>query len=57
VICALLTLMGLLPFLNTTLGLVPIYGNDIRPHALLTAVAANFGFAYRSNESRVRGAT
>jgi hypothetical protein len=45
VIYALLTLMGLLPFLNTTLGLAPIHGNDIRLHALLAAVAANFGFA------------
>lgn len=53
---ALLTLMGLLPFLNTTLGLVPIHDKDIQLHALLAAVAANFGFAYRSNESRVRGA-
>jgi hypothetical protein len=56
VIYALLTLVGLLPFLNTTLGLAPILGNDIQLHALLAAVAANFGFAYRSNESRVRGA-
>jgi hypothetical protein len=56
VIYALLTLVGLLPFLNTTLGLVPILGNDIQLHALLAAVAANFGFAYRANESRVRGA-
>ena len=55
-IYALLTLVGLLPFLNTTLGLVPILGNDIQLHALLAAVAANFGFAYRANESRVRGA-
>jgi hypothetical protein len=56
VIYALLTLMGLLPFLNTTFGLVPIYGNDIWLHALLAAVAAYFGFAYRSSESRVREA-
>ncbi len=47
VIYALLTVMGLLPFLNTTFGLVPIYGNDIWLHALLAAVAAYFGFAYR----------
>lgn len=47
VIYAVLTLMGLLPFLNTTFGLIPIYGNDIWLHALLAAVAAYFGFAYR----------
>jgi hypothetical protein len=44
---ALLTVMGLIPASNTTFGLVPIYGHDIWLHALLAAVAAYFGFAYR----------
>lgn len=47
VIYAILTVMGLLPFLNTTFGLVPVYGHDIWLHAVLAAVAAYFGFAYR----------
>ena len=42
-----LTVMGLIPATNTTFGLVPIYGHDIWLHALLAAVAAYFGFAYR----------
>jgi hypothetical protein len=44
---ALLTILGVIPATNTTFGLVPIYGNDIWLHALLAAIAAYFGFAYR----------
>ena len=44
---ALLTVLGAIPATNTTFGLVPIYGHDIWLHALLAAVAAYFGFAYR----------
>lgn len=44
---ALLTILGLIPATNTTFGLVPIYGHDVWLHALLAAVAAYFGFAYR----------
>lgn len=44
---AVLTVMGMIPASNTTFGLVPIYGHDIWLHALLAAVAAYFGFAYR----------
>jgi hypothetical protein len=44
---ALLAILGLIPATNTTFGLVPIYGHDIWLHALLAAVAAYFGFAYR----------
>lgn len=57
IIYALLTVMGLLPFLNTTFGLVPIYGNDVWLHALLAAVAAYFGFAYRDRDVRVTART
>ena len=45
VIYALLAVMGLIPGLNTTFGLVPIYGHDVWLHALLAIVAAYFGFA------------
>jgi hypothetical protein len=44
IIYALFTVMGLIPGLSTTFGLVPLYGNDIWLHALLGAVAAYFGF-------------
>jgi hypothetical protein len=45
VIYAVLTVMGLIPGLNTTFGLVPLYGNDIWLHALIAVVSAWFGFA------------
>ena len=41
---ALLTVMGLIPVLNTTFGLVPIFGADVGLHALIAAVAGYFGF-------------
>lgn len=44
ILYVLLAVMGLLPFTNTTFGLVPIFGNDIWLHALTAAVAAYFGF-------------
>lgn len=45
VVYAILAVMGFIPVLNTTFGLVPLYGHDIWLHALLAAVAAYFGFA------------
>jgi hypothetical protein len=39
-----LAIMGLLPVLNTTFGLIPIFGNDVWLHALTAAIAAYFGF-------------
>ncbi len=39
-----LTVMGLIPLLNTTFGLIPIFGHDIWLHALTAVVAAYFGF-------------
>ena len=41
----LLTVMGLIPGLNTTFGLIPIHGNDVWLHALIAIAAAYFGFA------------
>jgi hypothetical protein len=40
----LLTIMGLIPGLNTTFGLIPIFGHDIWLHAVTAGVAAYFGF-------------
>lgn len=50
VIYALLVLMGLIPALRTTFGLIPLYGHDIWLHVLLAAVAAYFGFFARREE-------
>lgn len=45
VVYGVLTIMGLIPLLNTTFGLIPIHSHDIWLHLLLAAVAAYFGFA------------
>lgn len=60
VIYGLLTIMGLIPGLNTTFGLVPIYGNDVWLHAAIAAAAAYFGFvakvpATATNTSQTTG--
>ena len=47
IIYAVLTVMGLVPALNTTFGLIPIYGNDVWLHALLALVGAYFGWVHR----------
>ena len=47
IIYAVLTVMGLVPALNTTFGLIPIYGNDVWLHALLAIVAAYFGWIHK----------
>ncbi len=44
IIYGVLTIMGLLPVLNTTFGLVPIFGHDIWLHAVTALVAAYFGW-------------
>jgi hypothetical protein len=49
IIYAVLAIMGLVSAANlhTAFGLVPLYGNDVWLHALIAAVAAYFGFAWR----------
>lgn len=47
VIYAVLTVMGLVPALYTTFGLIPLYGMDVALHAALALVAAYFGFMHR----------
>lgn len=44
--------MGLIPGLDTTFGLVPLFGNDVWLHLLLAAPAAYFGFVHREEERR-----
>lgn len=39
-----LALMGLFPPTQSTLGLIPIFGNDVWLHAVTAAIAAYFGF-------------
>ena len=57
VIYGLLTIMGLIPVLSTTFGLIPIYGHDVWLHALLAIVAAYFGWSSVREEPVPVGAT
>ena len=41
---SLLAVMGLIPALGTTLGLIPIFGNDVLLHLGTAAIAAYYGF-------------
>lgn len=41
----LLTIMGLIPRLNTVFGLVPLHGHDVWLHAVIALASAYFGFA------------
>ena len=50
----LLTIMGFFPVLNTTFGLIPIFGHDIWLHAVTAIIAAYFGFSGRSNTADVQ---
>ena len=52
VIYGLLAVMGFIPGLMTTFGLVPLHGHDIWLHLLLAAVAAYFGFVARAESAR-----
>ena len=40
-----LAVMGLIPQLSTTFGVIPIFGHDVWLHALTAAAAAYFGWA------------
>ena len=51
IIYAMFVVMGLIPGLNTTFGLVPLFGNDVWLHILLAAPAAYFGFVHRDRDT------
>jgi len=44
VVYGVLAVMGMLPMMNTTFGMIPIHGNDIWLHGLTAAIAAYFGW-------------
>ena len=44
IIYGVLTVMGLIPALHTTLGLIPLFGHDVWLHAATAAIAAYFGY-------------
>jgi hypothetical protein len=39
-----LAVMGMLPMLNTTFGMIPIHGNDVWLHGFTALIAAYFGW-------------
>ena len=47
IVYALFIVMGLVEGLNTTFGLVPLYGGDVWLHAILALPAAYFGWMHR----------
>lgn len=49
-----LAVMGLIPGLNTTFGLIPLFGHDIWLHALTAAVSSYFGFGQRMEAMEIR---
>jgi hypothetical protein len=51
IIYAVFAVMGLVDGLDTSFGLVPLYGGDVILHALLAAVAAYFGWMNRDTAS------
>lgn len=49
-----LAVVGVIPVLNSTFGLIPLFGHDIWLHAGTAAVAAYFGFGQRSEKMEIR---
>ena len=47
ILYAVLAVMGFIPVLRTTFGLIPIFGHDIWLHAGTAAIAAYFGWIVR----------
>lgn len=50
VIYGILTVMGLIPGLNTMFGLAPLFGHDVWLHALTAVLAAYFGWGGPAKE-------
>ena len=56
VIFGLLAVMGLFPTLNTTFGLIPLYGHDVWLHGGTALVAAFFGWVFKGSTTGTRAA-
>ena len=50
IIYAVLAVMGIIPGLNTTFGLIPLYSHDVWLHAVIAIAAAYFGFVATDRE-------
>ncbi len=51
IVFAILTILGLIPGLNTLFGFVPLFGADIALHAVTALLAAYFGFVAPGQEA------
>ena len=47
-----MALIGMMPLLNTTLGLIPLHGNDVWLHGMTAVIAAYFGWRQPSAKDR-----
>lgn len=56
VLYVLLAVLGLFPVLQTTFGLIPIFGNDVWLHVASAIVAAYVGFVMREEGTIHQGA-
>lgn len=56
IVYAAIVIMGLLPFTNTTFGIMPVFGNNIWLNALTGAAAGYYGFFVPAKQRNV-GAT
>ena len=54
IVYGLLAIMGLIPVLNTTFGLIPLFGHDVWLHAVTAIAAAYFGFRARPDTAATR---
>lgn len=50
VIYGVFAVMGLFPGLNTFFGLVPLHGNDVWLHAVISAATGYFGYVWAVNK-------
>ena len=57
VIYGVLTILGLIPRLNTLFGYVPLFGHDVWLHAVTAIVAAYFGFRETEEAAELRERT
>lgn len=54
VVYAVFAIMGFIPVLYTTFGLVPLFGHDVWLHLVLAAVAAYFGWFAKAHSGEPR---
>lgn len=54
IVYTVLAIMGLIPVLNTTFGLIPLFGHNIWLHALTALIAAYFGFVTNEQPAYTR---